>query len=213
MPTVNERLADAEVSHAISLQGYSNGVVRRMISLLNKADEELSAKLMAAVESMPPGSFTVQRLDQLMLSVQAVNAQAYAALRRDLEAELLAYADYESGFQYSVMTSAVPQSVQAVVAVNAISADMVYAAAMARPFQGKLLSELTRNIEAARMTRIRDAVRMGFIEGETVSQIVRRIRGTKSAGYADGLLEIDRRGAEAIVRLSLIHISEPTRRS
>jgi ribosome-associated protein len=33
--------------------------------------------------------------------------------------------------------------------------------------------------EAQRMTRIRDAVRIGYVENESVQQIVRRVRGLK----------------------------------
>lgn len=213
MATVNERLADAEVAHAISLQRFSNGVVRRMIALLNRVDKDLFTQLMTAIERMPPGSFTVQRLDQLLLSVQAINAQAYAALRRDLDAELLAFAEYEANFQYQLLTTVIPADVQAVFPINAVSAQQVHAAAMARPFQGKLLSELTRDMEAARMTRVRDAIRIGFVEGETIDQMIRRVRGTRTNGYADGLLEIDRRGAEAIVRTAVNHTSNYTRQA
>lgn len=213
MATVNEELADAEVSHAIGLQRFSNGVVNRMVALLNRVDADLFAQLMVAIERMPPGSFTVQRLDQLLQSVQALNAQVYATLRGDLEGEMVAFVEYEANYEYQLLTNTIPQEVQVVVPVARVSASQVYAAAMARPFQGKLLSEFTRDIEAARMTRIRDAVRIGFVEGETVAQMVRRIRGTRAAGYADGLLETDRRAAEAIVRTSVNHLSNVTRQA
>lgn len=213
MATVNEELADAEVSHAIGLQRFSNGVVNRMVALLNRVDADLFAQLMVAIERMPPGSFTVQRLDQLLQSVQALNAQVYATLRGDLEGEMVAFVEYEANYEYQLLTNTIPQEVQVVVPVARVSASQVYAAAMARPFQGKLLSEFTRDIEAARMTRIRDAVRIGFVEGETISQMVRRIRGTRTAGYADGLLETDRRAAEAIVRTSVNHLSNVTRQA
>ncbi|MDH4581384.1 hypothetical protein E8F20_05775 [Pseudomonas sp. BN415] len=213
MATINEKLADAEVAHAISLQRFSNGVVRRMIALLNRVDNDLFAQLMAAIERMPPGAFTVQRLDQLLQSVQALNAQAYATLRRELEAEMQAYVEYEAHYQYQLLTTVIPQPVQAVIPINTVNAQQVYAAAMARPFQGKLLSEFTRDMEAARMTRVRDAIRIGFVEGETVDQMIRRIRGTRTGGYADGLLEIDRRGAEAIVRTAVNHLSNFTRQA
>ncbi|MBN7822177.1 minor capsid protein [Bowmanella yangjiangensis] len=213
MATVNNRLADAEIAHAVSMQRFSNGVVRRMIALLNRVDSDLFARLMAAIEQMPPGSFTVERLDQLLLSVQSLNSQAYAALRRDLDAELLAYVEYEATYQQNLLTATIPQAVQVVVPINSVNAQQVYAAAMARPFQGKLLREYTQNIEANRLTRIRDAIRIGFVEGETVDQMVRRIRGTRANGYADGLLEIDRRDAESIVRTAVNHLSNYTRQA
>ncbi|MGT2493119.1 hypothetical protein ACU4GD_28060 [Cupriavidus basilensis] len=56
------------------------------------------------------------------------------------------------------------------------------AAALSRPFQGRLLKEWASNIEADRMVRIRDAIRIGFVEGQTTDQIIRRVRGTRAKG-------------------------------
>lgn len=38
MPTTNEILRDAAIGHAVDLTHHSNGVVRRMMSLLNRVD-------------------------------------------------------------------------------------------------------------------------------------------------------------------------------
>ena len=213
MATVNDKLADAEIAHAVSMQRFSNGVVRRMMALLNRVDSDLYAKLMEAIEQMPPGSFTVQRLDQLLQSVKSLNAKAYEALGNELDEELQAYVAYEADYQHKLFVNTIPEPVQVVVPVNTVNPQQVYAAAMARPFQGKLLSEFTKDLEADRMTRVRDAIRTGFVEGETVDQMIRRIRGSRTAGYADGLLEIDRRNAEAIVRTSVNHLSNFTRQA
>lgn len=54
---------------------------------------------------------------------------------------------------------------------------------------------------------------MGFVEGETIDQMVRRLRGTRALGYADGLMEIDRRGAEALVRTAVNHTANYARQA
>lgn len=213
MATANERLADLAIAHAIDLTRYSNGVVRRMIGLLNRVDDDLFAQLLVALESMTPESFTVQRLDSLLSNVQRLNAQAYRQIGFELDEELLQLAGYEASYQHRALQSVLPAQLAEQLALNAISANQVYAAAMARPFQGKLLSEALTGIEAARAARIRDAIRMGFVEGETISQMVRRLRGTRTNGYADGLLEIDRRGAEALVRTAVNHTANYARQA
>lgn len=213
MATANERLADLAVAHAIDLGRYSNGVVRRMIGLLNRVDQDLFAQLLVALDGMSPESFTVQRLDSLLAGVQRLNAQAYRQIGTELDEELLQLAGYEASYQHRTLQAAIPAQVAEALALNTISASQVYAAAMARPFQGKLLSEALAGIEAARAARIRDAIRMGFVEGETISQMVRRLRGTRSNGYADGLLEIDRRGAEALVRTAVNHTANYARQA
>jgi SPP1 gp7 family putative phage head morphogenesis protein len=213
MATANERLADLAVAHAIDLTRYSNGVVRRMIGLLNRVDVDLFAQLLLALDGMSPESFTVQRLDSLLAGVQRLNAQAYRQIGAELDEELLALAGYEASYQHRALQSVLPTQVAEALVLNTVSANQVYAAVMARPFQGKLLSEALAGVEAARAARIRDAIRMGFVEGETISQMVRRLRGTKTQGFADGLLEVDRRGAEALVRTAVNHTANYARQA
>lgn len=213
MATANDRLADAAVAHAIDLTRYSNGVTRRMISLLNRVDADLFASLREALERMPRDAFTVQRIDSLLVSVERLNAQAYRAIGEELDAELLTLAGYEGSYQHKLIASVLPAQVAELITVNEVNAEQVYAAAMARPFQGKLLRESLAGVEAARAARIRDAIRMGFAEGDTIDQMVRRLRGSRANGYADGLLEIDRRGAEALVRTAVNHTANYARQA
>lgn len=200
MPTVNETLHDEAVAHAIGLQRYGNGVVRRMISLLNRVDDDLFAQLTAKLESAPE-SLSVERIEQLLTSVKELNAQAYGKVTDQLETELRDLTAHEVGYQSDLFKSVLPDAIK----VQSVQAGQVYAAAMAQPFQGKLLHEYMDGLESGKAEAIRNAVRMGFVEGQTVNEIVSRIRGTKSLNYADGLLETNRRGVEAIVRTAISH--------
>lgn len=207
MPTTNEALQDEDVRHSVYFHRYSNGVVRRIIALLNRVDADLFAQLTTALAALEVAAYTVERLEALLFSVRRLNADAYRAVERELDSEIHVVAAYEAAYQRSSFTELLPVQVT----VNAVSADAVYAAAMSRPFQGRLLKEWASTIEADRMVRIRDAVRVGFVEGQTTSQIVRRIRGTRSKGYSDGIIEIDRRHAEAVVRTALSHTAATAR--
>ncbi|MBT2326111.1 hypothetical protein J7E62_27665 [Variovorax paradoxus] len=207
MASVNEQLRDADISHAVDLQKYSNGVVRRLIAILNRADADLFAQLVGALERLPAESFTVERLETLLTSVRFVNARAYEAIGLELRDELKGLTEYEAGFQYQLFRSVIPE----VLPIARMTVDLAYTAALSRPFQGRLLAEWSKSIEADRMTRIRDAVRMGYVEQQTTSQIVARVRGTRAKGYADGIIEIDRRNAESVVRTAISHTAATTR--
>jgi len=211
MASVNENLRDADISHQVDLQHYANGIVRKMIALLNRTDSDLFAQLTVALEKMPPESFNVKRLEQLLTSVRDLNTQAYAALSDELHTELADLAEYESGYQAQLFRSVIPAQIVAQVDIATVAAEQVYAAAMARPFQGRLLKEWSSTIDENRMARIRDAVRIGYVENQSVSEIVKRVRGTKAKGYSDGIIEIDRRNAEAVVRTAINHTAAFTR--
>lgn len=211
MTSVNERMLDATIGHAVDLQYYANGAVRRMMRLLNAVDADLVAQVIAALDRMDADQFSVERLETLLAEVRRLNLAAYETLQVELTDELRKLVEYEVGYQQKLFETTVPQPVQASVTVVAVSAESVYAAALAQPFQGKLLAPFARSVIAelgeARMMRVRDAIRMAYVENESVGQTVRRIRGTKAARYADGLLEIDRRRAEAVVRTAVQHVA------
>lgn len=211
MPSVNEILRDDAVSRAVDLAHYSNGVVARIIATLNKADADIAQALMAALERLPASEFTVERLESLLYSVRALNATAYATVSRELTEELAQFVAAEAGHQYQLFTAAIPPQIQASVGIAQVAVEQVYAAAMSRPFQGRLMREWAASLEADKAARIRDAVRMGYIDQETTQQIVRRVIGTRAKGYSDGIIEIDRRHAEAVVRTAISHTAAFTR--
>ena len=207
MPTVNEQLLESSISHQIDIDHYSNGVVRRIIALLNRVDSDLFAQLQSVLDDMEGQTFTVQRLEKLLESVRALNAQAYESIGKELAGELKALTEYEVGYQHQLFSSMLPVQVS----IASVPPKQVYAAAMARPFQGRLLREWLDGLEESRAAKVRDAIRIGYVEGETNQQIITRIRGTKALNYADGLLDISRRDAEAIVRTSVAHTANYSR--
>jgi len=197
------------VSHNIALQIYGNSVVNRLIAILNKTDADLFAQITAKLETLPPNSFTVQRLDLLLASVRALNAQTYAQVSGELNNELKSLVEYEAGYHLGLFQNTVPVQLS----FASVNVEQVYAAALARPFQGKLLKEWYAQLETSKQTAIRDAIRLGYVESETTSQIVKRIRGTKALAYKDGVLDITKRNAESIVLTAVAHTSSYAQQS
>ena len=211
MATANERLQAAGISHGVDLQHYANGVVLRIIKLLNSTDTDLLAQITAAMERMPASGFSAERLDALLISVRRLNKDAYLTIERELTPELLKLVEYEAVYQLELFKSAVPSIVQTQLAIGAVNVEQVYTASLSRPFQGRLLKEWMAGLEEGRALRVRDAIRMGYMENQTISQIVQRLRGTRAKGYSDGIIEIDRKNAEMVTRTAISHMAGTTR--
>ncbi len=207
MQTVNEQLAHEAIDHSIDLTRYSNSVIRRIIALLNRTDNDLFQQLSAALERLPAESFTVERLDSLLQSVRQMNAAAYQQVSQLIETELKDLVQYEAAYQYQLFASTLPVQVS----VAAVNVGQVYAAALARPFQGTLLREALSGLEANKARMVRDAIRIGYVEGQTIQQITQRIMGTRALQYTDGLMETSRRDAAAMVRTAVSHTANFTR--
>lgn len=200
-------LLNHSIRHAVDLTHYSNFVLAKMIRILNLTDADLYTQLQAALVDQDADSFKVQRLDKLLVSVGDVNAQAYAAFYEGLNTELKAYVEYEGHFQHDLYKSLVPVAFD----IATVVPEQVYAAAMAQPMQGRLLKDWASGLRDSRLRRIKDTIAIGFAQGKTTGEIVRELRGTKPAGYADGLLNTDRRNVDAIIRTAISHTAQTTR--
>ncbi len=208
MPTANEVLRDEVIAHQVDLSRYSQHVIRRMVGLLNRTDSALLAEILAALDRLDADSFTVERLELVLASVRQVNAAAYQAIERELTDELRKFAEVEADAQVAMLARAVPEPVAAAVAFTRVDPEQVYAAAMARPFQGRLLREWFTELRDDRVQkRIRDVISIGYTSGETVDQMVRKIKGTRANNYADGILNVDRRHLQMVVRTAVQHVA------
>ncbi|MFK9098267.1 hypothetical protein ACJEBH_13990 [Pseudomonas guariconensis] len=207
MKTANEKLLDELIGHEVDLSRLSNSQVVAIIRILNSSDPELRSALIAAIDSLEAGA-SVAVIDAALAPVLRINQSTFFSLQQALTGVIDGVASYEISFQAAALTAAVPELVQARFPVAVAQFSQVRAIALARPFQGRLLSEWMAGIEADRAASIRDAVRSGVLEGRTTPEIVRQIMGTKAEKYADGILQKPRREVEAVVRSAVSSTAE-----
>ena len=207
MATANETLLDASIKHSIGLQRYSAGVVKQIIALLNKVDDDLVKQILKFDPTAVSGSYSRARLEKLLEAVRAVSGEAYAAVKKELTGELKGLAVHEADFQARMITSSIPIQLDIVKP----SASQLYAAVKARPFQGRFLSQWFDGLEQGAQQRVASAIKIGFVEGESIDKIIRRVRGTRSQQFRDGALEINRRGAQGVVRTAISHTANVAR--
>lgn len=200
---------DAVTLHQIYVGRYSTSVANRLIAILNRADKSLIAQIEEVIRDAPE-SFKATRLDQLLKSVNNLLKSIYGEVGNEFQASLRQFAKNESHFNLALMDGVVKRA-QVTARLASVSPNTVYAAAMARPFQGVLLKEALTGIEAGIAKKIRETIRMGIVEGRTNAQMVRSIMGSKANGYADGLLDWSRRSVDSLVRTAVNHTSNVAR--
>lgn len=206
MPTVNEALQDAGISHQIGLQRLSTQTAAKIVALLDRADADLVTQLQ---RGLPPlGSAERSRLETLLKDIRVLNRDVYRELHKGLKGDLIDIAAYETWFQQRMLASGLTLNPEMFAAPTR---QTLIAAVNARPFQGRLLKEWVTGLDAGRFARLRDAIRIGVVEGESIDQIVKRIRGTRALRFKDGILEVSRRSAEAMVRTAVNHTATRAR--
>lgn len=201
MESVNDLLLAESIRHQVDLQGYSGGVLSRLLAVLRRSDARLVAELGEKLEGLDASTFSMERIESLLTSVRSLSAATYQELGYELNKELQEFVAYEVSYQQQMLVQHLPVGVH----VAAVSAEQVYAAALARPFQGVLLKNVWAELDRAKMKKVRETIAQGFVEGKTTDQIIRELRGTRAKGYADGIIERDRRDVEAVVRTAIGH--------
>lgn len=200
--TSNEELRDRAVAHQIFLLRYGARLSNRVVELLKQADKELAAEL-AQIE---PGLST-QELDARLQGIRQINSEIWDEVRRELANDLPELAEYEANHQEQVIRDTIPIEFNFVTPTP----ELLTAAVESKPFEGKLLAEWVDKLDEDSYTRIRDAVRMGMVEGESYAQITRRVLGTRALKYQDGVTALNARQAQALVSTAVAHTANEAR--
>lgn len=211
MPTVNEKILDAQVKHSVYLERYKSGVLKKIIGHLNDAEADLIEQIAARLVTIEKrgydlGPDTTKRLNDLLAAVLERREKVYSVLGNKLFNELIDFATYEADFQIRIADNA---GIEANFIIPSNSS--LKAVVSSQPFQGRILKEWAKGLEQSDVRRIQDAIRIGITEGQTTDQIIRWIRGTKAAQYQDGVIEIARRDAEAVIRTAVAHTQNRAR--
>ena len=197
--TPNQRLYEQEIRHQIGLRRLSESTIRRSVRLINRTIADLEERLFKLKLEGKTQSQGLREIDKMLVEFRKKQKEYTAQLEVLIEEQLEGLSLYEARFN--------ARNLRAVAGVgfNIPTDAAIVAAATSRPFQGRYLREWMKGLETATGARIRDQVRIGYLEGQGVEAIVRRIRGTRARQFKDGIVEISRRDAQRIVRTAMTH--------
>lgn len=206
--TRGAEFARRTVRHQIYVERYSVAVVRKMLALLDRTDAEITAK----IKAIEPGTdaYAKQRFEATLQSIDELNARVTRDLSVQLAGNVTQFGAYEGAFTAKLASDTFGVQWQGP------SLEQLRAAAMSRPFQNVHLAfaKLDDHVDEfgrRRGAMVRDTLRRGFLQGDSVDDMVKRVRGTRSLGYKDGLMDVSRRTAETIVRTAVSHTATAAR--
>lgn len=206
-PIQGTDLSDALLRQNVLTQRLATQQVTKFTRFLKQQDLLIRQQLSGDELS----EFTRARLNKLLTATDNLVQTILVKHTAELVTDLKAFGGHESGFVARALSklldfdSAVPATSQ------------VEAAIMSTPLSvrgtgtGKLLQSFLDDWTAAEVKTVNGIIRRGAFEGKTNAELVRAIRGTKAANYADGALEVTARNAQAIVRTAVQHVSSVAR--
>jgi SPP1 gp7 family putative phage head morphogenesis protein len=214
MATSNEEIQDALIAHQVELLRFGKGLRNRIVRLLDRAEPELKAKLIARLErntvlGWDPGPATTRRMQKTADLIKAINKPTFDEINKTITRELLGVAAGEAVFVAGLMTAKLPVTWEPALPTGRQLRAIVFA----RPFQNKVLREWLSRFSAGDRSRMMDEIRQGLVFSETPTQIARRIFGTQAMGGADGVREITRRGAQTLAQTATSAVSNASRQA
>jgi SPP1 gp7 family putative phage head morphogenesis protein len=214
----NPALFDATVRHAVLLEKLKSNEVAKFAPFLKELDRKIREKL-----SDPDiTEYNRKRQEKLLDQIDSLLLAIFSRFTDQLQLDLVDLAVYEAQFEASSLNNAAAvatASVEAAVTFEAVlpSLAAIKAAITTNPLSvrgtdgGKLLASFIEGWTQTERQRVVGAIRQGFFEGQTTTQIIQAIRGTKALNYKDGILDITNRNADAVVRTSIQHVAQQAR--
>lgn len=206
---VNPIIYDAQVRHQVFIERLKSGEVAKFAPFLKQIDKAIRDRLSGDDIT----DFPRARLERLLEAVDGLLLGIFTAYTDQLNLDLIDLAQYEASFEASTLSQVGPATFEAVVPAVA----QIRAAVLTNPLSvrgadgGKLLDAFIQGWASTERTRVVNAIRQGFFEGQTNGEIVKAIRGTKALQYKDGILGTTDRNASAIVRTAVQHVATQAR--
>lgn len=206
--SVNDHLVSSAVRHAVYLERYKTGEVNRVLTFLHRdIIPDLLATLESRLEANKGRTWTTDRLRSLSLSTQSMLRAGMEQAGNGLASHLSAFAVDEAAWQNAIVASTMPIQVE----MSIPSVPLLRQLVERTPLEGRVLSEWFSGIADVTASRITREISIGSAEGQTVDQIVQRIRGMSardlSSFTGDGTVQAMNRNIRSVVRTSVNHIS------
>jgi SPP1 gp7 family putative phage head morphogenesis protein len=200
--SANQALFNASVRHQIHVLRFSEQQAKAAIEALKKAEGEILERITGAMAK----GLETNRLEALLTSIRQRRAQVFAQASAEMEAQLKTFAEMEADWEIGALKGASPVELN----TARVPLEQLHATVTA-PISGIPLKGWMDNIAASEATAIQAAVTQAVLQGQTIDDLVRKIRGTKAKDYADGILSTSTRNAQALARTAVNHVSNASR--
>ncbi|MEP0147084.1 phage minor head protein [Pseudophaeobacter sp.] len=209
--SVNERILELITDRSLDLQRFTASQRREASAFLKELEAEIVTQI-ARIDPMGVDRATYQskRLEKLLQQVRETIRTAYRARGAELTGELKELAEIEAAFAASSVNSAVGVSLM----TDGMTRGQLSALLDGVLVQGAPISEWWERQAGDTLQRFTDQMRLGIAQGETIGQLIRRVRGGTHGGEpVSGIMSTSRHHADALVRSATQAVSQKARQA
>lgn len=192
----------------VQLERYKAGQAKELRTKIRGLIDAISIKLIEVDQ------LTRTDLNRLLAELKRIQKAFYADYTNELYANFSQLGEVETAREAETLKSIyLTSDYQNKIA----TAEQIMLLSASRPLQvgkqgsGVLLDSFIKKWSDSQINLVNGSIQTGYYQGQTGSQIVQRVRGTKSQNYKDGIVSALYRDAEAVVRTGYQHVSNISR--
>lgn len=202
---MNQEYLDKIIRQAVYLEGLKAGEAENFKKVAKAVDEYLSNN----AYNIDIATLSIDKLNELLAILEKGLSEVYSEYTEDLLTTIKEV--YSHSYQLEARTIA--SSFEGVAVIG--SAGTAPAAAVLAPIvldnKAVLLDDLLADFTKNESKAVIDTLRASHFNGDSVPEMIKKIRGTKANNYKDGLLDTSRRHAEALARTGIQHAAVTAR--
>jgi SPP1 gp7 family putative phage head morphogenesis protein len=207
MPTANEEIQDSTIASQVLVQGFIAGQVGEFVEAIRATDAEVTGLLRARL----PVRLRSREFQELIRDLTAIRRSAFDTFKETFAATLGAFAEQQSEAERVNISNAIPIDHTVRPARPLPSGQILNTPFQVSESAAATMNSLFESVLDSDRRRITSAIQLGLARGETVDEMIRRLRGTARSGFTDGVLSATRRQAETLVRTVTNHLANEAR--
>lgn len=213
MVSANDKILDRTIRHMVFLERYKASEIRKLLKILNtelipEITKKIEKRLLRIRErGTDTGPETMKRLKDLERELQALVRAMSDRLKADMTTDMTQLTRDEINWQARVVRESVGFNIEMTLPPPRTVAALVKRTS----FSGLTIDQWFDSLSRSTQKNVMIAVQRGIVQGETVDQIMRRIRGTRALNYTDGIMQTTRNQASTLARTTINHVSNQSR--
>jgi len=209
--SATQKFLDLQLKSTVNLERYSESVKRKVFKILNDTQDEILSEIVKQESRVPIAQWRKRRLRNLQKSIDGIVDTNYAKIAKESRKEM----EQISMFTGKETVAHLNGVIGAQLANVTLTQEGLKAIADNTMVDGQVIGDWWRDQKddfKKRATRqMADAtqqVQLGMVKGESIKELVGRIRGT---ALAPGIMDMGKRNATALVRTSVMQVANESR--
>lgn len=203
-------IATALAQHASYSYRASTAVVNRLNDEIDRLTRALTGELAERLEDLTQaelnafvaGKYTTSRLKALKAEIDGWGKALAEAINTEWTTSAVALAGFEAAYVADLMGKALDDLPKV-----SIKPRDIFQQALQTPIMGRHVQDMAKALVPKQVEQVYSLMRNGIASGQTNSQIIRALRGTKALNYKDGLTHSVKNDVETFVRTARNHVS------